>query len=160
MSDGDTQVPEGFTQINLGNGFASHVGPFYFNNDWENPSVGFRVLDHHCNPVGICHGGMMMTLMDMVVGMAVAAAKAAADGKMDMVFTPTINMTYDFLSPAPKGAWLQSRVEFADAKRKIGFGNAYLDGPDGPVLRANGMVKIPSATNPQFQYQEDEPFSS
>jgi uncharacterized protein (TIGR00369 family) len=88
--------------------------------------MGFVVQDIHMNPAGICHGGMMMTLMDMAVGMNVQLA-AETDA-----FSPTIQMSYDFLKPAFKDQWLVSEIDFRHTTRRLGFASGLMIGPDGP----------------------------
>jgi uncharacterized protein (TIGR00369 family) len=134
--------PEGFVPFPLSIGFAELVGPLFVHP--ERQAIGFHVEKKHCNPLGICHGGMMMTVMDMAIGMAVnLAAKSPA-------FPPSVNLAYDFFMPAQEGDWLESRVDFIHTTRRTGFANGYLTGPRGPVMRANGICKIPGAANPVF----------
>jgi len=86
----------------------------------------------------------MVTVMDMALGVAMARA---ADFKG---FVPTVNMTSDFLMPAKHGDWLESKVEFGRASRRMAFAEGLLIGPEGPVLRCNGIGKLPSKTDPVF----------
>ena len=48
--------------------FTDHVGPLFVRGAEGARQLGFRVEPHMCNPAGICHGGMLMTVMD--VGLA------------------------------------------------------------------------------------------
>ena len=141
-------VPEGFQPFTLDDGFVGHVGPLYWRIDGEVGALGCVVQDHHMNPAGICHGGMMMTVMDMAVGFNVQlAAKTEA-------FSPTIQMSYDFLKPALKDQWLVSEIDFRHTTRRLGFASGLMLGPDGPVLRCNGLAKLPSANDPRFARAE------
>lgn len=142
MNQYDPEAPEGFIAFPVETGFAELVGPLFVHA--ERQAIGFRVAARHCNPLGICHGGMMMTVMDMAIGMAVNQAAASP------TFPASINLAYDFLSPAQAGDWLESRVDFTHTTRRTGFANGYLMGPDGPVMRANGICKIPSSANPLY----------
>lgn len=139
-----TDLPAGFELLPGVDGFISHVGPIYVRWATDTASLGFRVAPQHANPAGICHGGMLMTVMDM--GIAVALKAAAKSDK----FLPTINLAFDFLAPAPIGAWLESRVDFTFTTPRMGFAHGLLLGLDGPVLRANGIMKIPSDRDPRF----------
>ena len=87
---------------------------------------------------------MMMTLMDMAVGMNV---QLAAESE---AFSPTIQMSYDFLQPAYKDQWLVSEIDFRHTTRRLGFASGLMVGPDGPVMRCNGLAKLPSANDPRF----------
>ncbi len=142
MEDRPDDLPEGFVPIPNDMGFARLVGPLFVHPGRQ--AIGFRVEARHCNPLGICHGGMMMTVMDMAIGMAIyRAGKSSA-------FPPSINLAYDFLAPARTGDWLESKIEFLHTTRRTGFANGYLTGPAGPVMRANGICKIPGRTDPLF----------
>jgi uncharacterized protein (TIGR00369 family) len=159
-----TDLPAGFQPLTAKDGFIDLVGPIFVRwteaprratarRDSESASVllgagtaslGFRVEPKHANPAGICHGGMLMTVLDM--GIAVALKVAAKSDK----FLPTINLTFDFVAPAPVGAWLESEVSFTHTTPRMGFAHGLLVGPDGPVVRANGIMKIPSDRDPRF----------
>ena len=145
-------VPDGFQPFPEDQGFTNHIGPLYFRvDDGVDGGVGvmgFVVQDIHMNPAGICHGGMMMTLMDMAVGMNVQmAAKTEA-------FSPTIQMSYDFLQPAFKDEWLVSEIDFRHTTRRLGFASGLMIGPNGPVMRCNGLAKLPSKNDPRFARAE------
>lgn len=135
-------APDGFVPFPQNNGFALLVGPLFVHPGRQ--AIGFRVESHHCNPLGICHGGMMMTVMDMAVGMAVNSAAQSP------TFPASINLAFDFLTPAQEGDWLESRVDFVHTTRRTGFANGYLTSPRGVVMRASGICKIPSRENPLF----------
>ncbi|MBV40523.1 MAG: hypothetical protein CMM23_18015 [Rhodospirillaceae bacterium] len=141
-------VPEGFEPFPMDQGFTNHIGPLFWRIDKGVGVMGFVVLDVHLNPADICHGGMMMTLMDMAVGMNVQLAAKTE------VFSPTIQMSYDFLQPAYKGQWLVSEIDFRHTTRRLGFASGLMIGPDGPVLRCNGIAKLPSANDPRFARAE------
>ena len=104
-------VPEGFQPFPKDQGFTDHIGPLYWRIDDGVGVMGFVVSDIHMNPAGICHGGVMMTLMDMAVGMNV---QLAAENE---IFSPTIQMSFDFLKPAYKDEWLFSEINFRHVKR-------------------------------------------
>ena len=38
------------------------------------PQLGFEVLPHMCNPARVCHGGMMMTVLDSGLAFILHAA--------------------------------------------------------------------------------------
>ncbi len=86
----------------------------------------------------------MMTLMDMAVGMNVQLAAKTE------IFSPTIQMSYDFLKPAHEDEWLFSNINFRHTTRRMGFASGLLIGPDGPVMRCNGIAKLPKANDKRF----------
>ena len=91
----ELEVPPGFELMPEGTGFTSHVGPVYWGEVDGEFVLGFRVLEIHSNPAKICHGGMLMTVMDMGLGIGIANFMEK-DG-----FSPTMSMSVDSLAPAP-----------------------------------------------------------
>ncbi len=141
MSD---DIPAGFVDFPVYEGFPNHIGPLYMCVDEARAALGFRVLPHHVNPVGICHGGAMMSVMDMAIGMAILRERKSAS------FVPSVNLTFDFIKPARIGDWLESEVDFVRNTRRLGFAQGLLNGPDGPVLRCSGICKLPREDDPTF----------
>ena len=58
--------------------------------------MGFRVQQHMCNPAGGLHGGMMMTVADLVGTMGGGTLVGLRK------FLPTVSMTFDFVAPAKR----------------------------------------------------------
>lgn len=135
MSD----IPEGFAPFKLAMGFLSGNGPLYGKWDGSHLRLGFRVEERHCNPGMVCHGGMLALFADMQLPIA-----ARFQSQTDMGFLPTINLTCDYLAPAPLGAWVEGEADPVKITRNLLFaqGMAWADGE--PVLRANGVFKITS----------------
>jgi hypothetical protein len=63
-------APEGFIPFPVDFGFIGMAGPVHVKAGSKNTVMGFRVEEKHLNPGGICHGGMMMAVADMAVGLA------------------------------------------------------------------------------------------
>ncbi len=141
----EESIPEGFAPFGVDKGFANHIGPLYWKLSSDAAEMGFRVLPHHLNPAGICHGGVMMTVADMAVGFAVCWTLKATQ------FLPSINNTVDFLGMAREGDWLETKTDVIKTTKRMGFAQGVLSGPDGAVMRFNGICKIASANDPRFQ---------
>lgn len=118
--------------------FERLTGSMYWTRDrlveHEPIRLGFRVLEKHCNPNGACHGGMMATFLDMVLGMAVETATGAGG--------PTMTLSIDYLAAALPGQWIESRTRLVHASYRSGYCDTVVSGPDGPVARANGMWRL------------------
>lgn len=98
---------------------------------------GLRVVEQHCNLMGICHGGALMTLADIAAASTVNAQLEEAKG------LPTVSLTFDFLSPGRKGHWLQTHTDHVQAKRRFGFcAGVILDG-EQVIVRYSGTFYIP-----------------
>jgi len=137
-------VPERFVDLEISEGFAAHIGPLYWKLEKNSCEIGFRVLEHHLNPGRICHGGLMMSVADMAVGFAVTWERQLR------CFSPSINNSYDFISPGYLGDWMQTELEVIQTTKRIGFVRRLLNGSGGTVMRFNGIIKIPSETDPRY----------
>ncbi len=55
---------------------------------------------------------------------------------------PTINLTADFLRPAPLGSWVEGRTDCLRTTRNLVFAQALITADGEPVLRASGIFKV------------------
>jgi len=131
-----TPIPAGFVELPIRSGFMGPNGPLYGRRDGDHVVLGFRVESRHCNPRDVCHGGMLMLFADMQLPLA---ARAQADLNDD--FFPTINLTTDFLAPAPLGAWVQGRADVVKVTRNMVFAQGVIEADGVLVCRVNGIFK-------------------
>jgi uncharacterized protein (TIGR00369 family) len=149
----DDNPPQGFLRIDFDRGrpdptFNGHVGNLYLRRGDKGTRdefvLGFRVQRHMCNPAGGLHGGMMMTVADLVGTM----------GGGNLVglrkFLPTVSMTFDFVAPARLGDWVEGRCELVRQTRSLLFTNIYLTVGEDKILRASQVAKIPSGDGLAF----------
>jgi uncharacterized protein (TIGR00369 family) len=138
MDDADDgQVPAGFEQLPVGLGFSDVLQPLYRRLADGQVSFGLRVGEQHCNAIGICHGGVIMTLADL------AAANGANQAGGRIAGSPTINLSIDFISACKRGEWLQADIAQATARKRFGFASGMIHGPRGPVARFSGTFYFP-----------------
>lgn len=134
-----TDIPEGFAPFKLTFGFLEANGPLYGKWQDEHLLLGFRVELRHCNPGRVAHGGMLATFADMLLPIA-----ARFQSKTEMGFLPTVNLSCDYLAPAPLGAWVEGRAEAIKITRNLLFAQGLATADGEPILRANGIFKITS----------------
>ena len=132
MSD----IPDDFHRLNLpANPFIELCGPLYGRRDGERLVVGLRVRPQHCNPGKVCHGGMLMTLADM----ALLLSTNVQTGMNSYLLT--VQLSTDFLAPAPLGSWIESRVEVLRQTRNLLFSQGLLSIDGTPIARISGLFK-------------------
>jgi uncharacterized protein (TIGR00369 family) len=143
MTAPEPAIPEGFEPRRFGDGFIAVNGPLYVKK--LNPGIllGFRVEARHCNPMGICHGGMISTFCDMLL--PISAHYLSVD--LARRFLPTINLQVDFLAPSPKGAWVQGEAQLLRATRSMVFMQGLVSADGQSVARVSGIFKI----GPRFE---------
>jgi uncharacterized protein (TIGR00369 family) len=131
-------IPDGFREL-PGWGFTAANGPLYGKREADGGIVlAFAAEQRHCNPMKIVHGGMLFTLADMVV--VFTSCLAIGGEKMG----PTISMSCDFLAAAPMGSFVEGRGRALRTTRNMVFSECLLTIGGAPVLRASGIMKVPS----------------
>jgi uncharacterized protein (TIGR00369 family) len=145
--------PDGFLRVDFDRGrpdptFNTHVGTLYCQRGPKGTRdefvLGFRVHSHMCNPAGGLHGGMMMTVADLVGTMGGGTLVGLRK------FLPTVSMTFDFVAPARRGDWVEGRAEVVRQTRSLLFTDIALTVGDTRILRASQIAKIPSGEGQAF----------
>ena len=131
-------IPEGFSAREFGAGFIGVNGPLYTRRTDGGLQLGFRVEERHCNPMGICHGGMMATFCDMLLPIS-AHVLSKQIGRR---FLPTINLQVDFLAASPLGAWVQGEAQLLRKTRSLVFMQGLVQADGVNVARVSGIFKI------------------
>jgi len=138
MSDNEVElVPAGFELLPTGLGFTDALQPCYRRVEGDTISMGLRGEQHHCSMLGICHGGVLMTLADIAAASGVNSACGKRAG------SPTLNLSLDFISGARLGQWVQADISHTSVKRRFGFCSGMLNNCDGIVARFNGTFYLP-----------------
>jgi uncharacterized protein (TIGR00369 family) len=133
----DVSIPEGFVEMPAGLGFTDNLAPLYRRVRGQDVSFGLRVEAQHCNLMGICHGGALMTLADIAAATGINLRLPEAAG------LPTINLSFDFISPGRLGRWLQTRTHHVEVKRRFGFCTGVVEDSDRTVMRYSGTFYLP-----------------
>ena len=131
-------VPEGFRAREFGGGFIGVNGPLYARRNEAGFQLGFRVEERHCNPMGICHGGMMASFCDMLLPISIHRKSP----EVSMRFLPTINLQIDYLAPAPLGSWVQGEAQVLRVTRSMVFAQGLVTADSVPAARVSGIFKI------------------
>ncbi|MFV8816630.1 PaaI family thioesterase [Haliea sp. E17] len=125
-------VPDDFEPMPEGLGFIDSFKPLY--RRYRNGTVdfGLQVGPQHCNSLGICHGGVIMTLAD------IAAASGATLASERRAAAPTVNISLDFIAAGKLGQWLQSELEGVSVRKNFGFAHGLIRNGERVIARYNG----------------------
>ena len=63
------QIPEGFKELHLPDDFVALIGPLWLKAEGEKLRIGLPLEPRHGNPMGWAHGGLLVTVADMVMGL-------------------------------------------------------------------------------------------
>lgn len=141
-------IPVGFKPLTAGpvDMFIGVNGPLYRRRDGLQLVLGLYVERRHCNPGNICHGGMLLTFVDIAMVMA-----AHYQAKLKR-FLPTINLSADFLAAAPLGAWIEARTDVLRVTGNMVFAQCIVRADGTPAMRASGVFKL----GPEFKRADDD----
>ena len=89
--------------------------------------LGFEGKPEFCNPAGFIQGGMLSAMLDDTMGPAVLVM---SEGRL---YTTTISMTVNFLSPAKPGPII-AEARVTQLGKTVAFVEAKLMTEDGTVL--------------------------
>jgi uncharacterized protein (TIGR00369 family) len=131
-----TAVPAGFDELPQGLGFTDTLRPVY-RRAGERPAMGMFVQDVHTNLLGICHGGVLMTLADVAAAWGINQHRGTFGG------APTLNLSFDFISAARQGDWIQAEVDRVTVKRRVAFSSGVICTGDNLVCRFSGGFYLP-----------------
>lgn len=139
MSQDEFTVPDGFFELPEGLGFTDFLRPVYRRNPGPERGLclAMRVQPQHGNMIGICHNGVLMTLADIAAAQAVNFARDKVAG------SPTISLTFDFVSAAREGDWIEAESERVDLKRVFAFASGVIRCGDKIILRYSGNIYTP-----------------
>ena len=124
------------------NPFLDLVGPIYASLSEGRIEVGMHPEDRHKNPGGIIHGGLLMTMVDNLMGATIHTVLGPRP-------TATVSLNCDFLSATRPGEWLSGSGEITRHTRSMVFIRGLLKADDRPVMSAAGVFKLldPARTN-------------
>ena len=132
------EIPVGYKPFNfpIGGPFIALNGPLLRRHEDKHLLLGMRVEKRHCNPMDICHGGMLMSFVDMAMPMAVLYQENLSR------FLPTINLSTDFLAPVPLDAWIEARTDVLRVTRSMVFAQCLVQADGITAVRASGVFKL------------------
>lgn len=127
------EVPPGYVPCPLSVGdFGDSIGPFFMRPDGS--GFACRMARRHSNPLGVVHGGVLMTLADQVLGLTVHRATGLEP-------SATVSLNCDFVEGARPGDLIEGEAEVTRVTRSLVFAQGRLRCGDRLILTASGLWK-------------------
>ena len=141
-------IPEGYKLINRGGPFIAMLGPLYYKTQEPGCSIiALRIEDKHLNIRGIAHGGMLVTLADSALGIALSMSRTPPQPMV------TVNLTTDFVDSARPGDWVEAHVDIQRVGKRMAFANCYLHVGGKRILRASGVFALMPPVKPKENFE-------
>jgi uncharacterized protein (TIGR00369 family) len=115
-------------------GFIAHVGPFWVKTEGGAVQMGFVADERHKNRRGIVQGGMIATLADRAMGLAIRLNNAGAP-------QTTIQLDIHYVDGAKIGDFIEAHCRVVRRTRHVLFVDADLVVGDRLVATAKGIWK-------------------
>lgn len=140
MTASADEVPRGFARVQRRSPFLDLVGPLY-RHEGDQPVYGLRIRPEHANNRSVAHGGVLMTVADLVLGYTTAF------GTDPPTPLTTASLSIDFVGSAHIGDWLEGRAEILRTGRSLAFTTCLLTVDDRRIARASSVLAV-AATPP------------
>jgi len=144
-----SQLAPDFFRLSLpASGHLATVGPFFGRRVEDRLTIGLRIEPRHCNSSGAAHGGMLLSLVDVVL--TVGSNFNAGLSR----FLPTVSVSCDFLHQATEGCWVQGTAEVLRVARQHVFAQTTLVDETGRAcVRASGVLLLRGDADPAYARQ-------
>lgn len=116
-------------------GFIAHVGPFWVKTENGVVHMGFLADERHRNRRSIVQGGMLATLADRAMGLAVRLNNEGAP-------QTTIQLDIHYVDAAKIGEFIEARCRVVRRTKHVLFVDADLVAGDRLVATAKGIWKV------------------
>ncbi|UYN96250.1 MAG: PaaI family thioesterase [Enhydrobacter sp.] len=130
-------IPKGFRQLDVRDDFVGLIGPLWCKPEGDRLRVGLPLEPRHGNPMGWAHGGLLVTVADMVMG----AGSGYATGILWP--HPTVSLASEFVRGARLGQWLEGSARIARRTLNFCFASCDLVCGGEIVLVSTGVFKVP-----------------
>ncbi len=147
MKQAADDIPEGFQPLDRGGPFLRLLGPLYHRREAGGIVIALRIEERHLNTRGIAHGGMLVTLADSALGIALSMSRSPPQPMV------TVSLTTDFADVARRGDWLEARVDIQKVGSRMAFANCYLSVEERRILRASGVFALVAPARPREDFE-------
>ena len=118
-------------------GFIGLIGPLWTRKEEAGWAYGLLATEHHTNPAGLVHGGLMTALIDH-------ALSSIAWEALDRRPCVTVQLDTQFLSAAQEGQFLEARGRVLRATSTLVFMQGRIEVAGTEVVSATAILKVVS----------------
>jgi len=131
--------PPGFEVSDSGGTFNDHIGPIWCRRSETASTLLFKIEKHHTNPNGTIHGGVLLSLFDIVLGHAIEGLR---DGP-EFHHAITMHLDCNFISGATLGEIVRAESRADKVGRSVAFSRAEIRVDDRLIATASALYKPP-----------------
>jgi uncharacterized protein (TIGR00369 family) len=132
---------DGFDSVGQNDSFIGHVGGIERRHGPGGVETRLRVGPHHLNPNGTTHGGVLMTMLDITLGMNVEAYLKSDGGRHPI----TIQLNCNMMLAAPEGALVIGQAQIDGSSRTMTWASGKLVADGRVLMTASAVFRNPPA---------------
>lgn len=132
-----------FESVGQNHSFLGHVGGIERRSLDGGIETRLQIESHHLNPNGTAHGGVLLTLLDVTLGMAVEAF-LRCEGDRHPV---TIQLTSNMIAAAPAGATVIGQAQVEGNSRTMSWVSGRLVADGRTLMTGSAVFRNPPRTD-------------
>jgi acyl-coenzyme A thioesterase PaaI-like protein len=132
----------GFEPLGRNSPVTEAWAPIYWKRALEGVSIGFWLADRHCNARGFAHGGVIVALADIAMGLTLAlATQTAGETAGEAGRLVTVNLAVDYLGVGNQGEWLELSPRLLKRGRSLCFVDCLITADATLIARSSATFK-------------------
>ncbi|BBD99880.1 PaaI family thioesterase [Sphingobium amiense] len=134
-----------FVDVGQEGSFIGHVGGLKRRRTAEGVETSLLVAPQHLNPNGTTHGGVLMTMLDITLGMNVEAfLKSEASGRHPI----TVQLNCNMMLAAPKGALVIGQAQVDGSSKTMTWVSGKLVAGGRVLMTGTAVFRNPPLPTP------------
>ena len=131
---------EGFESVGQEDSFLGHVGGLHRRRVGNRVETALRVTSQHLNPNGTIHGGVLLTMFDITLGMNVEAYLDSADSGRHPI---TIQLNSNMIAAAREGELIIGEAVVDGSSRTMSWASGRLHSDGRTLMSGSAVFKNP-----------------
>lgn len=137
-----TKLPAGFEPWHEQNTFMDHNGPFWMHRERDASGndrirIAVKLERRHTNALGRAHGGLLMSVMDLTMGLNASARVH------DLGVVVTVQLSNNFVGAAHEGEVVIGEATVERVTRTLTFVSGRITADDRPLLVSTAIFRNP-----------------
>jgi acyl-CoA thioesterase len=129
-----------FEDVGQETSFLGHVGGIGRRLTANGLETGLRMEPRHLNPNGTAHGGVLMTLLDVTLGMTVEAYLNNQSDRHPI----TVQLNCNMIAAAPEGALVIGQAQVDGSSRTMTWASGRLVADGRTLMTGTAVFRNPS----------------
>jgi uncharacterized protein (TIGR00369 family) len=128
-----------FEDVGQRESFLGHLGGIRRWHSGDRVETCLRIESHHLNPNGTIHGGVLLTLLDITLGMNVEVYLNSQSGRHPI----TVQLNSNMIAAAGEGEWVRGEARVDGSSRTMSWASGRLHCEDRTLMTGTAVFRNP-----------------